>query len=114
MPSSRWNGGVLGPANTPSGPTGTNTASGIWNLERAQVARNGNNWPVPGFSANFLVVAGGGGATTLFGGGGGAGEISASAGAGHCQNRNTRTRRSSDRQRRSGAAAVGLWCIAGH
>jgi len=59
------NGGIIGPANTPS----TSVASGIWSLAEAQEAQGGGIWPsTPAYTIEYLVVAGAGGGA---GGGGG-------------------------------------------
>ena len=53
----RWNGGIIGPANTPTG----SSASGVWDLLRAQVATGAGTWTGIPFTASAIVVAGGGG-----------------------------------------------------
>jgi hypothetical protein len=48
------NGGIIGVVNTPT----TTTASGVWAIEDQFNARVGNNWPVPPYSVDFLVISG--------------------------------------------------------
>ncbi len=73
MANHRWNGGIIGPANTPT----SSTASGVWNLTRAQVAKGASSWPGPSYSADILVIAGAGsgGGNSYAGGGGGGGYL---------------------------------------
>ena len=69
-------GNFIGCENTPSGLSGSNTAQGIWRINKQCSAQKASNWPtmvLVEIPVEYLVIAGGGGGGREVGGGGGAG-----------------------------------------